>query len=134
MNRALSVTQGILQLVVGLSASVSGALLMLAPSGAFLRMPPELLAGSPFRDFLVPGMILFVVVGVCQIVAGVLTLRRHPAAPVAGMVFGLGLVIWIFVQASMIGGGHLLQYSYFALGVAETALAFLIQRSPSRTD
>jgi hypothetical protein len=132
MNRVLTVTQGILQILVGLSAAVSGALLVLEPSGAFLKTTPEVLRGSPFHDFLAPGIILFVVNGVCQIVAGILTLRRHAAAGFVGSVFGLALMIWIFVQVNMIGGGYILQYTYFALGVAETALAFLIQRFASQ--
>jgi hypothetical protein len=48
-------------------------------------------------------------------------------------VLGIGLMIWIFVQVNMIGGGHILQYSYFALGVVETSLSFLIQDQLSRS-
>ena len=65
--------------------------------------------------------------GVGQIVAGLLSLRRHSFAGYVGAVFGMGLMIWIFVQVNMIGGGHILQYSYFMLGLLETALSFLIQ-------
>ena len=43
---------------------------------------------------------------------------------------GLGLMIWIFVQASLIGGGHWLQYLYFALGTAEVSLAVLLLDRP----
>jgi hypothetical protein len=63
-----------------------------------------------------------------QLTAGLMSFRRHPLAGYTGAVFGIGLMIWIFVQVSMIGGGHILQYSYFFLGTIETVLAFLIQR------
>ncbi len=101
------------------------------PSGVVFQAPPDMLDGSPFHNFLVPGIILLVVNGVGQLAAGYLTFRRHVLAGYAGGAFGLGLIIWIFVQVSMIGGGHFLQYGYFFLGVAETAMAILIQDSIS---
>jgi hypothetical protein len=118
---------GTLQILVGVGAVVSGAMLIADPSGTLLHAPVEMLKGSPFRDFLLPGVILFLVNGVGQLGAGVLSLRMHRSSGIVGAVFGFGLMIWIFVQVSMIGGGHVLQYSYFAAGVVETALAFLVQ-------
>jgi len=119
---------GVLQVFVGIGAVISGGLLIAAPSGEYLQTTPEMLKGSPFGNFLAPGLILALVNGAGQLLAGVLTFRRHPAAAFVAMVFGLGLIIWIFVQVNLIGGGHWLQISYFALGVAEAALAFLLQR------
>lgn len=129
MHRVVVFTLGILQFFVGIGAVISGGLLVAAPSGEYLQAPQDMLRGSPFHDFLVPGLILVLVNGIGQLAAGVLTFRRHPAAGFVAMVFGLGLMIWIFVQVNMIGGGHWLQITYFALGVAEAALAFLLQRS-----
>lgn len=51
---------------------------------------------------------------------------------VAGVFFGVGLMIWIFVQVSMIGGGHWLQYSYFFLGLLETLVGFAIREIDGR--
>ncbi len=127
MKTFIVVSQGVLLILVGLSAGISGALLIAAPSGSLLQAPLTMLKGSPFADFLIPGIILFLVNGVGQGIAGIMTIRRHPASGYIGAVFGLGLMIWIFVQVSMIGGGHILQYIYFFLGVAETAMACLIQ-------
>lgn len=127
MKKLVFVFQGIVQVLVGFSAAISGGLLILAPSGALLQAPLDMLRGSPFPDFLVPGIILLGVNGLGQLAAGILSLRRHPFAGYVGAVFGLGLMIWIFVQVNMIGGGHILQYGYFFLGIVETALSFLIQ-------
>jgi hypothetical protein len=128
MKKLIFVSQGALQFFVGVGALISGALLIIAPSGSLLHTPPEMLKGSPFHDFLFPGIILFLVNGVGQLVAGMLTLRRHPSAGFVGAVFGMGLMIWIFVQVNMIGGGHILQYSYYFLGVVETVLSFSMHR------
>ncbi|MCU0452817.1 MAG: hypothetical protein MUE68_04100 [Bacteroidetes bacterium] len=119
-------TLGTFQFFVALGALISGLMLFLAPSGDLLQISTDALAGSPFRDFLIPGLILFLVNGVGQAVAAFLTFRRHRCAGLTGAVFGLGLMIWIFVQVSIIGGGHFLQYAYFGIGVAETSLSFLL--------
>ena len=107
----------------------SGAVLIIDPSGELMHMPPDMLAHSPFHDFLIPGLILFFVNGVGQMVTAIMSTRKNPSAGFVGEVFGLGLMIWLYVQVNMIGGGHILQYSYFAIGVLETALAFVIQKS-----
>ena len=126
MKKFIYVAQGVIQMLVGISAMVSGAMLAAYPSGELLQAPLEMLRGSPFSDFLVPGIILFMINGVGQFLAGIFTLRRHPLAAHAGVVFGIALMIWIFVQVNMISGGHILQYSYFFIGVVETSLAFLM--------
>jgi hypothetical protein len=123
----LFVTQGVIQLFVGIGAAVSGLMLIVRPSGGLLQAPVEMLKGTPFPDFLIPGIILFLVNGVGQLVAAGITLRRHPMAALVGGVFGIALMIWVFVQVNMIGGGHILQYSYFSVGVIQTSLAFLMR-------
>jgi hypothetical protein len=123
MKNLVFISQTIIQIFVGLSALVSGALLIIGPSGALLHLPPDMLKDTPFHDFLAPGVILFLVNGVGQLVAGILSIRRHRFAGYVGAVFGMGLMIWIFVQVNMIGGRNILQYSYFTLGLLETTLS-----------
>jgi hypothetical protein len=132
MKKLVPVFEGILQGFVALGALPCGVLLMLDPSGATLNMPLSMLKGSPFADFFWPGLILFVINGIGQAAAAVLSFRRHRLAGLAGAVMGLGLMIWIFMQASLIGGGHWLQYLYFSLGTAEVALAVLLLGSAEK--
>ncbi len=129
MHKALYVVEGVLQLLIGLGAVASGAVLVISPDGHILSMTPDMLRASPFRDFLIPGLILFAVNGVGNVVSGILSFRRHRYAPFAGMVFGLGLMIWIFAQVNMIGGGHWLQVLYFFLGGIELVLAILMRET-----
>jgi hypothetical protein len=126
MRKSVFILQTIIQIFVGFGAAVSGALLMIVPSGSVFQLPPDMLKDTPFHDFLLPGIVLFLIIGVGQLVAAMLTQRKRSSAGYVGAVFGMGLMIWIFVQVNMIGGGHILQYSYFFLGTLETALSFLI--------
>ena len=126
MKSALFVSQSIVQFLVGLGAVVCGAMLIVVPTGTLLHLPPDTLKGTPFANFLVPGIILFLVIGIGQLVGGLFTIRKHRYSGYLGAVLGFGLMIWIFVQVNMIGGRDILQYSYFTVGVIETALSFLI--------
>jgi hypothetical protein len=133
MKNFVFISQAVIQIFVGLGAVVCGALLIIVPSGAILQMPPDMLKDAPFHDFLTPGIILFLVNGVGQLVAGILSIRMHRYAGYVGAAFGMGLMIWIFVQVNMIGGRGILQYSYFGLGLLETVLSFLIHDYLSAT-
>jgi hypothetical protein len=119
--------EGILQSFIGIGAVVSGALLVLRPDGHYLQLPLDLLKDSPFRSFLIPGIILFSVNGVGNIVSAVLCFRIQRIAGFAGIFFGFGLIIWLFVQISLVGGGHWLQYLYFVLGVIELLLGIALR-------
>lgn len=50
--------------LLSFGAIVSGAMLMFAPDGSLLGMPVSVMHGGPFRDFFIPGMILFLFLGV----------------------------------------------------------------------
>ncbi|MBN2103510.1 hypothetical protein JW835_05660 [bacterium] len=128
MKKRLFIIQGIIQFFVGIGAVICGVLFILFPSGRLTGMPLSLLEGSPFSNFLIPGMILFLVNGIGQLWAGILSFKQHACSGHTLAVFGIGLIIWIFMQISMIVGWHWLQYTYFFFGVIETALAFLMRK------
>lgn len=72
-------------------------------------VPPEWLASSPFRSYVVPGLILFVVVGGSAAVAAVQVLRRAPRARRSATAAGLVLLVWIAAQVATIGYVSFLQ-------------------------
>lgn len=110
-------------LFLGATATVGGALLLAAPDGRLLGLPTTVLAGSPFADFLVPGLALFGVLGVGSLVVSYgLFAARWWAWPGAVAV-GLAVGVWFTVQARVLGWGHWLQWFYLLLGVAVLLLA-----------
>jgi hypothetical protein len=127
MKKLVFIIEGILQIFIGIGAFISGILLMMNPDGSAFQMPLSMLKGSPFTDFLIPGLILCIVNGAGNIFAGVLSFRKHKFSGFAGIIFGAGLMIWIFMQVSMIGGGHWLQYLYFSLGMLQLLFGFAIR-------
>jgi hypothetical protein len=77
----------------------------------------RLLAGSPFPDFFVPGLILGGVFGVGSVVAAVLGLRRWRVAPFLAFAVGCGQMIWITVELAIIKELSLLHPTFFGLGL-----------------
>ena len=53
-----------LQALLGFGAVVSGALMMISPDGSLMHMPLSVIEGAPFKGFFIPGLILFVLLGV----------------------------------------------------------------------
>ncbi len=67
MNKAKPFTVYVLvtlHLILGMSASGGGFLLMLKPDGSLLQMQEGWLKNSPFENYLIPGAILFLLLGV----------------------------------------------------------------------
>jgi hypothetical protein len=127
MKRTVYFAEGVLQSLIGIGAVICGALLVIRPDGQYLQLPLDLLENSPFRNFLIPGLILFLVNGVGNIVSAVLCFQIRRIAGFAGIFFGFGLIIWLFVQISLIGGGDWLQYLYFILGIIQLLLGIAMR-------
>jgi len=118
---------GILELLVGIGAVVSGAALVAVPSGALLGMRPELLESTPFRTFLIPGVLLCAVVGTSTTLAGVLALLRKRSAPISALMAGGILVGWMAIQLALIGYRQPNQVLFllFGLVILGTAAALM---------
>lgn len=111
-----------------------GATLVLDPSGNLLGLPLSVLDNTAFTNFLVPGLILLVVLGLFPLVVTVaLWLRpkwnaaawlerrfgEHWAWVGAGVV-GVGLAIWLLVELWLVG------YSFFLLIYSLVAALILV--------
>ena len=107
-----------------------GISLVLSPSGEIMKMPLSMLAGSPFGNFMVPGLVLLILLG---ILPGILAfaLFRRPEWKLAGslniyngihwawtysLYLGIMLIIWILLEIMWIGY-DILQTIYGLVGV-----------------
>ncbi len=79
---------GGLQTFIGVGALAGGLMLMLEPSGSGMGFPVELLQGSPFPDYRIPGVFLFTVNGLGSLVGAGLSFARHRHAGEAAALLG----------------------------------------------
>jgi hypothetical protein len=103
--------------VLGIGAIAGGAALLAAPDGSVMHFDTSLLAGSPFRDFLLPGLILGGVFGVGSLAVAVAGLRRARWAPFCAFAIGCGQMIWIAVELAIIQELSFLHPTMFAIGL-----------------
>jgi hypothetical protein len=115
--------QRIILLVVlgyeGLGSLAGGVLLVASPDGRTMDMPVGLMHGT-FRNFLIPGIILFGL-GLLSVAAFIAVLRRQRTAWLqAGLALG-GLAIWFLVEIIIIRELHWLHVMWgfpVILGIA----------------
>jgi hypothetical protein len=115
-------------LLLGVSALFGGGALVLDPSGDRLGMSLTLLEGTPFRDFLIPGAILSIVLGVGPLLALAGLLGQRAWSRSAAVATALALLAWITIQVLMIGYASWLQPLYAALGLVILVLALRLEK------
>jgi hypothetical protein len=105
----------------GLGALAGGLSLMASPDGGILNMPTSYLAGSPFTDYFIPGLLLTVCVGVGMLSAAALLVMRRPYALDLAIATGAALVIFEIVEVFVIGFNPM-QVLYGGLGAVVLGL------------
>ncbi len=93
-----------------------------------MHLPIEILQGSPFKDFLIPGIFLFGVNGLAGLAGAVICFVHSRFSAISGLILGIGLVVWIIVQLLTTGLISWMQPAYFTIGLMEIALSLVIMR------
>jgi len=86
----------------------------------------EWLSGSPFSDYFVPSLFLFVVVGGSCLVAAIAVLRRRRFARPAAFAAIAILFAWLAVQLAIIGYVSWMQPTTAAVGVLALMLTWAL--------
>ncbi len=125
MNAFARLSLGALLAFLALNALGGGLYGLMGASG----VPTEWLAGSPFRNYFIPSLFLFVVVGGTCAVSGWAVLRGRPFARPLASAAGILLVAWIAAQVFFIGYVSWLQPAVAMAGVAVLFLARSLPRA-----
>lgn len=107
--------------VLGLGALAGGLALVMRPDGSVMHFEVAILAGSPFGDFLVPGLILGGLFGIGSLVVASMGLRRSRLAPFLAFAVGCAQMIWIVVQLAIIRELSALHPTFFVVGLVIAA-------------
>ena len=129
----------VLVLFQAISALYGGLMLILDPSGEMMQMQ-QFADKAPFGNFLLPGFILALFLGVLPLIAFFGLIRKktsrffdtfnaycgeHHWSWTFSLYTGIMLVVWIAIQSQMVGGGHWLQTTYSLTGIAIIIAALL---------
>lgn len=103
--------------LLGIGALAGGIALVARPDGSVMHFDVSLLAGSPFPDYLVPGLILGGLFGVGSLIVAALGIRGWPGAPYLAFAIGCAQMIWIVVELAIIREFSFLHPTCFAIGL-----------------
>lgn len=107
--------------MLGLGALGGGAFLVSDPSGSAMKWSTSMLMGSPFADFLVPGLLLAGLFGLGSFVVAGMGLARLRIAPFLAFAIGVAQMIWIVVELAIIGEFSFLHPMCFGMGLVISA-------------
>jgi len=111
-----------LHLFVGIGAVAGGLAAIINPQEP-LGVPTELLKNSPFSNYLIPGIILFSIIGLGNIFSALLFRFKSKFQGYISSVFSWALVIWIVVQCIMLNDVVFLHVLYFIIGLIQAGLS-----------
>ncbi len=110
---------------------VYGALMLISdPSGGKFEWSLELLSGTPFDTFLIPGIVLLIANGLFPIYVAVITLKNKRHANTLILLQGMITIIWLSVQL-IINPDFFLpvtHYPSYSVGVLLVIIALLLRR------
>ena len=106
-----------IELITALGALPVGMMLMTDPTGSAISLPADWIANSPFGNYFIPGVYLFVMNGLGMLVALGLTAMRHWFAPWWTGTLAVGLIVWILVQLLVMPETMWLQWFFLGSGL-----------------
>jgi hypothetical protein len=128
-TRSFNIMLGALQVFVGITAILGGFGLVSDPSGAGMEVSLTLLENSIFPNYLIPGLVLLIFIGVGNALGGIATFSRHRNFGKMAILLGAFLVIYILIEIGIVGLLNLSQPLYLILGLAEIALGLKLPGS-----
>ena len=126
---------------LGLGAIVGGGVFIISPGGKLMGMPLSILNDSPFDNFLIPGIILFSVLGIAPILLIIALMKKQDSKLADRINFfkdmhwswsfsiyiAFILIFWIQIQMVFLSAVHWLHTFYMFLAVAIIFVALLPQ-------
>ena len=110
-------------LLLGVGALGGAAFLLSDPDGSTMNWTTAMLAGSPFADFFVPGLLLGGLFGLGSFAVAGLGLAHVRVAPFLAFAIGCAQMIWIVVELAIIGQFSFLHPMCFGIGLIIAATA-----------
>jgi hypothetical protein len=128
-----------LHIFLAIGALFGGGVLIVAPDGSIFSMPLTMLRNSPFTNFLIPGLILFIALGILPLITAVYLIseKRLKVAEKlklykeshwswnSSLYVGFILIIWITVELYMIQGIAFIHIFYIFLGLCIQSITLL---------
>ena len=118
LRNSLYITLIVLTIFQSISTILGGIALL----ANIISMPVELLQGSPFRDYTIPGLALSLLAGGSSLFACILLFRKSKFSILFSTTAGVVMMFFEFIEVLVIGSpagiARTLQVIYFGTGTA----------------
>jgi hypothetical protein len=125
MKAFLKIITSLLLLINGIGAIYGGGNLILHPDGSSIQLSPHWLQHTPFHDYLIPGIILFIANGLLSMFVFIALLLKHKNYPWLVTAQGAILTGWIVIQILLIQTIYFLHIILGSFGIALIVLGIL---------
>lgn len=100
------------------------------PSGKSIQIPLTMLEGTPFDDFLIPGIILLFAIGFLSIAVAIMTLKRSRHYPWFIILQGCVLIVWLTAEILFNKDLFYPAYHYplYIMGTLLVIIGFIIKK------
>lgn len=129
----------VLQAFLGIGAVAGGSFLVIDPSGGMMGMPSDMMKVTLFPDYLIPGIILLLALGVFPLIIMMALINKWDWklgeklnafkqlhwSWTFSLYIGFMLIIWITVQAYILEVMAIIHVIYIALGLAIQVVTLL---------
>ena len=117
---------GSLQAFTAIGAIPAGIGYLMDTSGKVMGASTELLANSPLKSFLLPGLFLLLINGVANLAGAYFSFTRSRYAGYIGLILGILLSLWIIIQVAWISLISVLQPLFLIIGFINTFISWKI--------
>lgn len=118
LNKTINTTGIILLIITSLNALAAGYSMIVEPSGKDLGMSVDtVLKFSPFTSFLIPGIILFAVIGLLSIVTIVAVIKKWNNFDLIVIAQGIIISGWIFFQVIFLREFNWMHFTIGSIGL-----------------
>ena len=118
---------GSLQAFTAIGAIPAGIGYLMDTSGKVMGASTELLANSPLKSFLLPGLFLLLINGVANLAGAYFSFTRSRYAGYIGLILGILLTLWIIIQVAWISLMSFLQPLFLIIGFISIFISWKIR-------
>ncbi len=112
---------------ISITAILSGLMMIGYPDGSALSLSAGLLEGTPFKNYIVPGILLVIFVGIINLLAVFYNMKRDPKRYTWALAGGIMICGWIITQMILIHSFHWLHIVYMAMGIVVILISFQLK-------
>jgi hypothetical protein len=123
----------VLLFFLGLSALPAALVILSDPSGINIGMPLDMLAHTPFQNFLIPAILLGLFNGIMSLLFAVLVLRKHPLQSWMILFQGATLAVWLTAEVFMKIYYTFLTLPYYVVAILLLACGIRMKLTESRS-